>query len=112
MGALSVPDMPTSVPLLSAVGPLQFEVAQYRLKSEYGAESRFERARWQILRWISPDVSDEAVREAIANSQTAMALNDRGQRALLFSDAFAPRYFTREHPKVILSEAPYDMTTT
>ena len=27
-------------PLLGAVGPLQFEVVQYRLQTEYGAESR------------------------------------------------------------------------
>ena len=30
------------VPLLAAVGPLQFEVVQYRLESEYGAPSRLE----------------------------------------------------------------------
>ena len=40
--------------LLAAVGPLQFEVVQYRLKSEYGAESRLEPAPWTILRWIEP----------------------------------------------------------
>ena len=28
---------PSKVPLLAAVGPLQFEVVQYRLESEYGA---------------------------------------------------------------------------
>ena len=33
-------DAVTKVPLLAAVGPLQFEVVQYRLQSEYGAESR------------------------------------------------------------------------
>ena len=31
-------------PLLAAVGPLQFEVVQFRLESEYGAESRLESA--------------------------------------------------------------------
>ena len=31
---------PSGVPLLGAVGPLQFEVVQFRLESEYGAESR------------------------------------------------------------------------
>ena len=34
------------VPLLGAVGPLQFEVVQFRLESEYGAESRLESAPW------------------------------------------------------------------
>ena len=35
------------VPLLAAVGPLQFEVVQYRLESEYGAPSRLESAPWE-----------------------------------------------------------------
>ena len=32
------------VPLLGAVGPLQFDVVQYRLQTEYGAESRWNTA--------------------------------------------------------------------
>jgi peptide chain release factor 3 len=40
--------------LLAAVGPLQFEVVQYRLKSEYNAESRLEATPWTLLRWIEP----------------------------------------------------------
>src|SRR5512146_727240 len=40
--------------LLAAVGPLQFEVVQYRLHSEYGAEARLETAPWQFLRWLEP----------------------------------------------------------
>jgi len=32
--------------LLGAVGPLQFEIVQHRLQSEYGAESKLEPASW------------------------------------------------------------------
>ena len=35
-------DSAQRVPLLGAVGPLQFEVVQYRMQTEYGAESRLE----------------------------------------------------------------------
>ncbi len=42
------------VPLLAAVGPLQFEVVQYRLESEYGAPSRLEAAPWEMLEVGSP----------------------------------------------------------
>ena len=41
--SFAVKDSAQRVPLLAAVGPLQFEVVQYRLQSEYGAESRLER---------------------------------------------------------------------
>src|SRR2546422_4193610 len=39
---LGLRDAATKVPLLAAVGPLQFEVVQFRLESEYGAASRLE----------------------------------------------------------------------
>src|SRR5512139_631205 len=50
--SFSLKDATQRVPLLGAVGPLQFEVVQYRLQSEYGAESRLEPAPWKVLRWV------------------------------------------------------------
>src|SRR2546423_8230892 len=52
-------DSAQRVPLLGAVGPLQFEVVQYRMQTEYGAESRLETSPWKVLRWAS--VEDGAV---------------------------------------------------
>jgi D-sedoheptulose 7-phosphate isomerase len=37
--------------VLAAVGPLQFEVVQFRLEIEYGAASRLESAPWTVVRW-------------------------------------------------------------
>ena len=51
---LHLKDSMTKVPLLAAVGPLQFEVVQYRLESEYGAASRLEAAPWTVVRWQFP----------------------------------------------------------
>ncbi len=52
---------PPGATLLAAVGPLQFEVVQYRLQSEYGAESRLEPAPWTVLRWVgAPPAPAEA----------------------------------------------------
>ncbi len=96
-------------PLLGAVGPLQFEVVQYRLKNEYGADSRLERAGW-ILRWISPEVADEAVIKAIEFQGARLARDLRGQRALLFTDDWSLRYFVKQHPEVPLSELPFEQT--
>src|SRR3954469_17838495 len=41
-------DATQRVPLLGAVGPLQFEVVQYRMQTEYGAESRLESSPWKV----------------------------------------------------------------
>jgi len=42
--AFHLKDTASRVPLLAAVGPLQFEVLQYRLETEYNAETRREAA--------------------------------------------------------------------
>ncbi len=42
-------------PILGAVGVLQFDVTQYRLKAEYGASVTFERLPYQHARWIEGD---------------------------------------------------------
>lgn len=39
-------------PILAAVGELQFEVAQYRLKTEYGVETRLETLPYTSARWV------------------------------------------------------------
>ena len=54
MQSFTIPDAGTRAPLLGAVGPLQFEVLQYRLETEYGATTRLETAPWSILRWVDP----------------------------------------------------------
>src|SRR5438477_10790658 len=53
--AFSLKDAAQRVPLLGAVGPLQFEVMQYRMQTEYGAETRLAPTTWQVLRWISAE---------------------------------------------------------
>ncbi len=40
-------------PILAAVGELQFEVAQYRLKTEYGVETRLETLSFVGARWVN-----------------------------------------------------------
>ena len=52
--SFSQPGSARRVPLLGAVGPLQFEVLQYRIQTEYGAESRLVPAPWKVIRWIDP----------------------------------------------------------
>jgi peptide chain release factor 3 len=47
-----IPSSMQRVPLLGAVGPLQFEVLQYRLESEYGAPCRVEPSPWNCIRWV------------------------------------------------------------
>src|ERR1022692_1628485 len=42
-----------NTPLIGAVGQLQFEVVEHRLKSEYGVDAVFERAGIHTARWVT-----------------------------------------------------------
>lgn len=48
-----------AVPLLGAVGALQFEVLQARLVSEYGVETRLESPRWTSVQWFTENQPDK-----------------------------------------------------
>jgi len=41
--------------LLGAVGTLQFDVVQHRLKSEYGVDARMEPSKYHMARWFTSD---------------------------------------------------------
>jgi peptide chain release factor 3 len=95
-------------PLLGAVGQLQFEVVEYRLKAEYGADSRREPESWSIARWISPEVPLEQV-EASRPSSAAIVMDSRQQPMILFNDDWALSYFTKRNPTVRLSDTPFEV---
>ena len=46
--------------ILGVVGQLQFEVFEYRMKSEYGVDIQLQRQNYQFARWIIDDKIDPA----------------------------------------------------
>lgn len=92
------------VPLLGAVGPLQFEVVQYRLITEYGAESRLEHGPWKVMRWLVGNAA--TVGEDDLPSGARLATDAAGQTVLLFADEWACNYFAQRNPKVPLAALP------
>ncbi|HET6247198.1 MAG TPA: peptide chain release factor 3 [Tepidisphaeraceae bacterium] len=102
---LVVKDSSRATPLLAAVGPLQFEVVQYRLQSEYGAESRLESAPWSVLRWLSPEVPLDSL-EGTLPSGTKLAFDAERRAVLLFPSEWAMNYFQKQNRDVVLSDIP------
>jgi peptide subunit release factor RF-3 len=90
------------VPLLGAVGPLQFEVVQSRLQSEYGAESRLEPGAWRLLRWVQAGPVDEAMLPTGARLAAAAA----GQTGILFAGEWSCNFFAQRDPRVTLAVLP------
>lgn len=103
---LEVKDSTRATPLLGAVGPLQFEVVQYRLKSEYGAESRLESAGWDVLRWISPSVPLDSL-DGTLPSGANIAFDAEKRAVALFPNEWALNYFQKRNPNVGLSDVPF-----
>jgi peptide chain release factor 3 len=101
--ALTVKGGPTQAVLLSAVGPLQFEVVQYRLESEYGASSRLEAAPWAAARWVDPAATPDDI---LPPSGAAWARDEADRPVLLFPNDWSVRYFQDRYPAVGLYELP------
>ena len=104
----STPD-PTSVPLLGAVGPLQFEVLQYRLEGEYAAETRIEQANWNIARWLKPKEGDPLAPEARPSLSlgTALARDSNGWLVALLPSEWALKTFADKNEDWIISDQPF-----
>ena len=96
------------VPILAAVGPLQFEVFQYRLESEYGAEARLDPTELKFARWIHPSADTSLLTPGTLPTGALLADDSRGQGVILFPGEWALSYFTDKHPEVLLGELPFD----
>ena len=91
--------------LLAAVGPLQFEVVQHRLKAEYGAESRLSPARWTIIRWWKmANAAKDWLPELPMDAEHAVDRDDK--QVVLLADEWALRHLTQRNPGIELSSLP------
>ncbi|HHX98978.1 MAG TPA: peptide chain release factor 3 [Kiritimatiellia bacterium] len=98
--SFTIPDAGTRAPLLGAVGPLQFEVLQYRLETEYGATTRLETAPWSILRWVDP--AGEPLTADMLPSSCRLVLDARERPVALFSAEWELAFFQEKYPRVRL----------
>jgi peptide chain release factor 3 len=96
------------VPLLAAVGPLQFEVVQYRLESEYGAPSRLEAAPWETLKWVRHGMTPEELEALKLPTGCRVAEDSALQPVILFPTGWTLDYFRKQNPEVELFDLSAD----
>lgn len=85
--------------ILGAVGQLQFEVFEHRMKNEYNSEVIMEHIGSKIPRWIDESQVDESL-----SSSRSLLVKDRYDKPLfLFENDFALRWFQDKHPDIKLS---------
>jgi peptide chain release factor 3 len=93
-------------PILAAVGPLQFEVVQYRMESEYNVETRLEPMAFTLARWIKEGW--DAVDTMGSNLYNAEVVKDSQNRpVLLCKNIWSLQQIQDKHPKInFLTIAP------
>jgi peptide chain release factor 3 len=108
------PDALVKVPLLGAVGPLQFEVLQYRLESEYGAKSRLESASWSQIRWVREKDPVAAAARSIEKKPAAQlptggawARDVFGHWVALLPSVWTAKYFADNNSAFEVSAVPF-----
>jgi peptide chain release factor 3 len=103
---LNLRDAGARIPLLAAVGPLQFEVVQFRLESEYGAASRLESAPWTVVRWLPADTTEATLDSLSLPSGSRLAYDMSQHPVILFANDWSANYFMQTNPKCPLSSLP------
>ncbi len=99
-GAIQVfrPEMGGNM-LLGAVGQLQFEVVQHRLKGEYDADIRLEGSQYTGARWITADTSGE-LKDFVAAYPQRMARDAADTLAYLCTSPYDVRLSQERFPKI------------
>ncbi|WP_030007457.1 peptide chain release factor 3 [Picosynechococcus sp. NKBG042902] len=88
-------------PILAAVGQLQFEVVQHRLRSEYGVDSKLEPIPYSVARWVTNGW--EALEKAGKIFNT-MIVKDLWERpVILFKNEWNLHQIQGDHPHLKLS---------
>jgi peptide chain release factor 3 len=104
-----LPDSHQYVPLLGAVGPLQFDVLKYRLEAEYSAECRVEMAEWRIIRWMKPIgetvVDGKATRPKVP-SGSKLAVDAFGSFVMLLPDEWAVKSLETQNKDWVIQALP------
>ncbi len=102
---------PPGATLLAAVGPLQFEVVQWRLQSEYGAESRLSPTPWTLLKWVElppalvgPKGFDFS--RVVVATGVSFGADKFENPVVLFPNDWTMRYFVEKNPELKLRDLP------
>jgi peptide chain release factor 3 len=91
------------VPIIGAVGLLQFDVMLHRLEHEYGAPCAIENLPFRFPRWVT---GPAATIQRLGESQDLTLLYDaKDQPVLLFRDEWRLRWALERHPELTFHEA-------
>lgn len=93
--------------ILGAVGQLQFEVFQYRMKAEYGAEVEMLTLPYSFARWLETSADVETLN---FDRYSNIVVRDQDDRlVILFQTEFAIRWMLERNPEISLHSTSYGL---
>lgn len=98
------PDTGMESVIAGAVGELQFEVLEHRLKHEYGVDLRIQRLSYRFARWLSSEVED--LSKLNLTSSTMIVEDDSGRLVMLFENDWSIRWALERNNGLSLEEMP------
>jgi peptide chain release factor 3 len=94
----SEPGSGTAVPILGAVGLLQFDVLQHRMASEYKVALKLTPLPFRVARWLGPGSDPDWFRF----SETALLEDREGRAVVLSKSAWYLERLQEKHPELVL----------
>ncbi len=89
--------------IVGVVGTLQFDVLEYRLKSEYNVELYTEGLPYQYLRWIE-SASPVKEEDLVLGTDVKLVEDFKGNQLLLFASAWSINWTAERNKDLTLSE--------
>ena len=87
-------DTPENPPYVAAVGKLQFEVLQYRIREEYGVETQLDVLPYQFSAWLEGDP------KTVKKPRGAfITLDIRNRAVMLFTSEWEKNYLLEQNPQ-------------
>ena len=88
--------------IVGVVGVLQFEVLEYRLKTEYGVDIRRRPMPYKVVRWV--DNEDLDIRSLNLTSDTKWVQDFKGNNLLLFTSEWCVNWALQKNEGLVLRE--------
>ena len=100
------PDVGDQQPILAGVGQLQFDVAAWRLSTEFGAKVSLDPAPWELARRIHPDHAGR-----LEGRRGAQVVRGTAGTVVLFTSQFALQFAQQDHPDIDFADLGVAPTT-
>jgi peptide chain release factor 3 len=92
-------------PVLGAVGWLQVEVVQHRLKTEYSVEARLDKLPYTQARWVFARDGSVDVAKLLKTASIECFYDVEDRPLLLFENDWMRRRFEEKHPELVFVAA-------